>query len=227
MSQPTTVDTSDHSPAKQPPAVPLPRALQGLAFVGFRRATMRRFAERYGRVVAINVPFFGHTVVVGDPALVRPIFTASTDELINVQPNLSRLFGPGSVFALDGAAHRNRRKLLAPPFHGQSIKNYETVIEEETLRESATWPEDREFRILEPMNRITLNVILRTVFGADGAELDYLREIIPPWVKLGSRMATHSRAAVPDRSAQPVGAARGVPAQLRPGGVHADRQGPR
>ena len=40
------------------------------------------------------------------------------------------------------------------------------------------------------MNRITLNVILRTVFGADGAELDYLREIIPPWAKLGSRMAT-------------------------------------
>ncbi len=40
------------------------------------------------------------------------------------------------------------------------------------------------------MNRITLNVILRTVFGADGEELDELREIIPPWVKLGSRMAT-------------------------------------
>src|SRR5919206_63729 len=64
------------------------------------------------------------------------------------------------------------------------------VIEEETLRESANWPEGKEFRSLEPMNRITLNVILRTVFGADGVELDYLREIIPPWAKLGSRMAT-------------------------------------
>jgi cytochrome P450 len=109
---------------------------------------------------------------------------------MNVQPNLSRIFGPGSVFALDGTQHRGRRKLLAPPFHGQSIKNYEKVIEEETLRESANWPEGKEFRTLEPMNRITLNVILRTVFGADGAELDYLRKIIPPWAKLGSRMAT-------------------------------------
>src|SRR6202011_2333113 len=54
----------------------------------------------------------------------------------------------------------------------------------------ATWPEGGEFQTLEPMNRITLNVILRTVFGADGAELDFLREIIPPWAKLGSRMAT-------------------------------------
>ena len=63
---------------------------------------------------------------------------ASTDDLINVQPNLSRIFGPGSVFALDGKEHRARRELLAPPFHGQSIKNYEKVIEEETLRETAT-----------------------------------------------------------------------------------------
>jgi cytochrome P450 len=109
---------------------------------------------------------------------------------MNVQPNLSRIFGPGSVFALDGTQHRGRRKLLAPPFHGQSIKNYEKVIEEETLRETATWQEDEEIRTLEPMNRITLNVILRTVFGADGAELDYLRERITPWAKLGSRMAT-------------------------------------
>src|ERR1044072_8119698 len=109
---------------------------------------------------------------------------AGTDELINVQPNLSRIFGPGSVFALDGKEHRARRKLLAPAFPGQSIRKYERVIEEETLRETATWPEGREFATLEPMNRITLNVILRTVFGADGTELDYLREILPPWRKL-------------------------------------------
>ncbi len=177
-------------PGKRPPASRLPKFVQGIAFAAFRRKSMHFGSERLGRVFAIDIPFFGRTVVISDPALVRTVFTASTDDLINVQPNLSRIFGPGSVFALDGKEHRNRRKLLAPPFHGQSIKNYEKVIEEETLRESATWPEGKEFRTLEPMNRITLNVILRTVFGADGEELDELREIIPPWVKLGSRMAT-------------------------------------
>ncbi|WP_123024903.1 cytochrome P450 [Mycolicibacterium stellerae] len=181
--------SSDHR-GKRPPEPRLPKVVQGVAFAAFRRKTMREGAKRFGQVFAINIPFFGRTVVVSDPELVRSVFMASTDDLINVQPNLSRIFGPGSVFALDGKAHRNRRKLLAPPFHGQSIKNYEKVIEEETLRESATWPEGNEFRTLEPMNRITLNVILRTVFGADGEELDILREIIPPWVKLGSRMAT-------------------------------------
>jgi cytochrome P450 len=181
---------SSDQPGKHPPALRLPKIVQGVAFGAFRRRTMREGARRYGPVFAINIPFFGRTVIVSDPALVRSVFTATTDDLINVQPNLSRVFGPGSVFALDGKEHRNRRKLLAPPFHGQSIKNYEKVIEEETLRESANWPQGKEFQTLEPMNRITLNVILRTVFGADGEELDELREIIPPWVKLGSRMAT-------------------------------------
>lgn len=176
-------------PAKRPPAIPLPKAIQAVAFLGFRRWTVQTALQRYGPLFVLNVPFYSRMVVVSEPALVRQVFTASTDDLINVQPNLSRVFGPGSVFALDGAAHRHRRKLLAPPFHGQSIKNYEKVIEQETLRESANWPEGREFRTLEPMNRITLNVILRTVFGADGVELDYLRRIIPPYAKLGSRLA--------------------------------------
>ena len=181
---------SSNQPGKRPPALRLPKIVQGVAFAAFRRRTVREGSKRYGPVFAINIPAFGRTAIVSDPALVRAVFTASTDDLINVQPNLSRVFGPGSVFALDGKEHRNRRKLLAPPFHGQSVKNYEKVIEEETLRETANWPEGEEFRTLEPMNRITLNVILRTVFGADGEELDELREIIPPWVKLGSRMAT-------------------------------------
>ncbi len=178
------------TPGKMPPAVRLPKPVQMVLMAGFRRWFLSKAVKRYGPVFAINVPFFGRSVVVSDPALARQVFLASTDDLINVQPNLSRIFGPGSVFALDGKEHRARRKLLAPPFHGQSIKNYEKVIEEETLRETAGWPEGCEFRTLEPMNRITLNVILRTVFGADGAELDFLREIIPPWAELGSRMAT-------------------------------------
>ena len=107
----------------------------------------------------------------------------------NIQPNLSRLLGSGSVFGLEGDEHRQRRRLLAPPFHGKSIKNYENIIEEETLREIATWPEGTTFATLPSTMRITLNAILRAVFGAEGAELDELRRILPPWVTLGSRMA--------------------------------------
>jgi cytochrome P450 len=150
---------------------------------------IKRLARRYGNVFAINLPMFGRVVVVGEPELAKQIFTTSPDELGNIQPNLSRMFGSGSVFALDRDDHRRRRRLLAPPFHGKSMKNYEAIIEEETLREAAGWPEGRPFATMPSTMRITLNAILRAVFGADGAELDELRRIIPPWVTLGSRLA--------------------------------------
>jgi cytochrome P450 len=172
-----------------PPPVRLPKLVQGVRFAFFGRKAMRNWIKRHGRIFEINVPFFGRSVVVSDPALVRSVCTASGEQLINMHPNLSNWFGPGSIFGLDGSRHRDRRRLLAPAFHGQNLKNHERVIEDETLRESANWPENKEFRILEPMNRITLNVILRTIFGADGTELEELREIVPPYMKLGQLLA--------------------------------------
>jgi cytochrome P450 family 138 len=148
-----------------------------------------RLARRYGNVFSINLPIFGRVVVVGEPELAKQIFTTSPEELGNIQPNLSRMFGSGSVFALDRDDHRRRRRLLAPPFHGKSMKNYESIIEEETLREIAGWPEGQPVATLPSMMHITLNAILRAVFGAHGAELDELRRLIPPWVTLGSRLA--------------------------------------
>ncbi len=150
---------------------------------------IKRLARRYGNAFSINLPIFGRVVVVGEPELAKQIFTTSPEELGNIQPNLSRMFGSGSVFALDRDDHRRRRRLLAPPFHGKSMKNYESIIEEETLRETAGWPEGQPVATLPSMMHITLNAILRAVFGAHGAELDELRRLIPPWVTLGSRLA--------------------------------------
>jgi cytochrome P450 len=79
--------------------------------------------------------------------------------------------------------------LLTPPFHGRRLSVYETLIEEETVRELATWPQGREFATMDSMMRITLNVILRAVFGAEGKEFDELRELLPRLVLVGSALA--------------------------------------
>jgi cytochrome P450 family 138 len=188
----STIDT--HAAAappagKLPPTPRVPKALQGAAFSISRRWTVQQMARRHGDVFMLNVPVYGPIVVVANPQLAKQIFTTSPEVLGNIKPNLSRLLGSGSLFALDGDEHRQRRRLLAPPFHGKSIKNYETIIEEETLREISGWPEGTAFATLPSTMRITLNAILRAVFGAEGAELDELRRILPPWVTLGSRLA--------------------------------------
>ena len=172
-----------------PPRVALPKVVQGLALTVFRRGAMRYWIKRHGRIFEFNVPFFGQCVAISDPALVRSVCTADAERLTNYQLNLSNFFGPGSIFALEGNRHHDRRRLLAPALHGRSLKNHESIIADETLRESANWPENKEFRILEPMHRITLNVILRTIFGADGTELEELREIVQRYTKRGSILA--------------------------------------
>jgi cytochrome P450 len=172
-----------------PPRVRMPKVAQGAGFAFFRTTAMRHWIRRHGPIFEIDVPFFGRSVVVSDPDLVRSVYAASTQQLINVQPNMSNLFGPGSTFALDGTAHRERRRLLASALHGSSVVHYEQVVEQETLRESMNWPQRRQFRILEPMNRITFNVILRTIFGADCEELEELRVIVPPFMKVGQKLA--------------------------------------
>ncbi len=142
----STIDTQAASapPAiKLPPASRIPKAVQGAAFSISRRWIVQHMARRHGDVFVLNVPVYGRIVVVANPQLAKQVFTTSPEVLGNIQPNLSRLFGSGSVFALDGDEHRARRRVLAPPFHGKSIKNYESIIEEETLREIAGWPEGK------------------------------------------------------------------------------------
>lgn len=187
----TTPQRSAPAPreVRLPPTPPVPRLIQGLGFTTSRKWTVAQIVRRCGDVFTLQLPVFGRTVIVADPALAKELFMANTEDVGNIQPNLSRVLGSGSVFALDGADHRRRRRLLTPPFHGKSIRNYEAIFEEETLREAQSWPEGKPFETLEPMMRITLNAILRAVFGADGTHLDELRRIIPPWVTLGSRLA--------------------------------------
>ncbi|WP_018603192.1 cytochrome P450 [Mycobacterium sp. 155] len=189
MTETVTVIQPEVAGMRIPPGPRIPVLFQGAGYAFARRWMVKRISRRYGDIFTLRLPMFGRTVIVAEPQLAKQLFQANTEDVGNIQPNLSRILGSGSVFALDGAGHRRRRKLLTPPFHGKSIRNYETIFEEETLRESASWPEGREFETLEPMMRITLNAILRAVFGADGEQLDELRRIIPPWVTLGSRLA--------------------------------------
>ena len=165
-----------------PPGPTWPVQAQAVAFLAARRRVLESAWKRYGTEFTVTLPSTT-MLVVTDPPLVKELFQTSTALVQGVEPNLDVVFGPGSTFALHGEAHRRRRKLLVPPFHGKRMRSYDGVVEEETMKEIATWPEGREFPILEPMMRVTLNTILRAVFGAEGAQLDELRVVMPKLMK--------------------------------------------
>ncbi|MBB3600934.1 hypothetical protein FHT40_000567 [Mycolicibacterium sp. BK556] len=178
--------TSD--PIRLPPGPRVPKLIQGLQFFTSRRSAVGGLTRRYGPAVTLNLPIFGKAVLISDPVLVKELFTTGSD-LVGRATNLGEVLGPGSTFSLDGEEHRERRKLLVPPFHGKRMQGYEAIVEEEVMREITGWPEGVEFETLPSMMHITLNAILRAVFGAEGAAFDELRELLPKTVVVGSRMA--------------------------------------
>jgi cytochrome P450 len=172
-----------------PPGPTTPRAVQAFHILTRSRHGMPRLRDRYGDAFTLNHLVFGPVLVVSNPAEIRQLFQTSPDILDNLEQNLGSVLGRGSMFALGGEDHRRQRKLLVPPFHGRRLVAYEAIVEEETARETATWPQDRPFPTLPSMMRITLGAILRAVFGAEGTELAQLRALLPRMVTLGSRLA--------------------------------------
>ena len=166
----------------------MPKVFQGIVFLTALQYRLGPvWGRRYGSPFTINLPIFGKTVVVSDPILVKDVYGTSSDLIERPTKILGQAFGPGSTFSLTGDEHLQRRKLVLPNFHGKRVQNYERLIEEEVIRETANWPEGREFQTLPTMGRLTLNAILRAVFGEEKHALDELR----------SRDAGHDRPGLP------------------------------
>lgn len=166
-----------------------PRLLQALPFALNRNRAMHKARARYGTAFTVSTLNMGRMVVLAEPSEVKQLFLLPPEDADTPDINLGSVLGPGSLFAITGDEHKKQRKLLTPPFHGRRLRAYETLIEQAAEREMASWPEGRPFPVMPSTMRITLNAILGTVFGAEGAELDELRALLPPMVKLGSVLA--------------------------------------
>jgi cytochrome P450 len=118
--------------------------------------------------------------MVSDPEAVKKVFTAPPE----VAPSgagaspVAPIVGERSVLTLTGPEHMRQRKLLLPPFHGERMRAYEDVIVDATRRDMATWPLGRPVRMIERTRAITLEVILRAVFGMEAGRMGALRTAI-------------------------------------------------
>jgi cytochrome P450 family 135 len=144
---------------------------------------MARRRERYGDVFSSHFPIFGRVVYVADPALVKEVFGGDPAVFHAGEANatvLSDTLGEHSLLTLDEARHMSQRKLLLPPFHGAAVRRYVDVMAEATAHRVAGWPVGRPFALRPEMQAITLEVILRAVFGVrDDERMDRFRDQIP------------------------------------------------
>jgi cytochrome P450 len=165
-------------PVTIPPSPPLPTALQTLLWIRRPTELLQWCRDRYGAAFTLRLPPF-HISLLCDPESIRAIFASKAEEMRAGEVNkvLRVLVGSSSVLVLDGPEHMRHRRLLMPSFHGERMRHYGAIMAEITRRSIATWPIDTPFALHPFTQDITLQVILRTVFGADeGAELTALSD---------------------------------------------------
>jgi cytochrome P450 family 135 len=164
-----------------PPGPSWPPALQTAAWIARPAPFMERARRRYGDVFTVRLAQVGTFVFTSDPDTLKAVFTTGPDRLRAGEANiaLEPVLGSRSVLLLDGAEHIRQRRLMLPPFHGERLRGYQELIAEIADEEMHGWPSGEPLSLQPRMQAITLEVILRVVFGMDrGPRLVQLREQI-------------------------------------------------
>src|SRR5215218_458758 len=163
-----------------PPGPRLPRAVQTAAWITRPGPFMVRAQARHGDVFTIRIGDEPPWLMLAHPDAVKEVFTGDPALFHAGKANLilRPLVGHASVLLLDGPQHLRERKLMLPPFHGSRMAGYRDLIAEIAREHIAAWPRGRSLPVAPRMQAITLDVVLRVIFGvdADSARLDALRE---------------------------------------------------
>jgi cytochrome P450 len=174
-----------------PPGPRYPAALQLAGFWTRPLAFLERCRARYGTPFTLRLPGTPPFAVFATPDDVKAIFTAPPDVLHPGEGArvLEPVVGAHSVILLDGDAHMEQRKLMLPAFHGERMAGLERLVTHVTEHEVAGWPAGPPTALHPRLQRLTLEVILRAVFGLDrGPRLDALRERLRGMLRFGESL---------------------------------------
>jgi cytochrome P450 family 135 len=200
--------------AELPPGPQTPRALQTARWIARPAAFMDDAQRRYGDMFTLRITHEGTWVFLSHPDAVKQVFTGDPRLLHAGEANIVLLpvLGSNSVLLLDDDAHMAQRKLMLPPFHGERMRGYEQIMAEVAAREVERWPAGQPLPAWPTMQAITLEVIVRTVFGVrDRARIERLAEALKGSLGLASQPLRMAVLAALARVAwrRPAGSARG------------------
>ena len=150
-----------------PPGPPEPPLLQTLRWlvrpIAFLESCRRRFGDAFSvRFLGFQTPM----VMVSHPDAIRALYGLREHGLPPGRSlALLPIVGSRSLLLLEGREHLARRRLMLPPFHGERMRAYESIVRDAVARDIAGWPAGRPFALHPHMQAVTLDVILRAVFG--------------------------------------------------------------
>jgi len=127
-------------------------------------------AEAYGDIAFFR--FLGLPVYqVSHPDAVRAVLVDPDGAFTkgDILEGFRPLVGRG-LFLAEGEAHRKNRRMMQPAFHPKRVRAYADDMVRETERLLATWEHGQEVDMAAEMNRVTLAIASRTLFGAELTE---------------------------------------------------------
>ncbi|MEA2449051.1 MAG: hypothetical protein QOG63_983 [Thermoleophilaceae bacterium] len=176
--------------AQLPPGPKLPSAIQTLGWWTRPIAYVEGCRAKYGKRFTIKLLGLPHTVFLSDPDDLKEVFQAPPDVLHPGEGAriLEPVVGPHSLILLDEDPHLEQRKLLTPAFHGKKMQALAGAMTEVAEREVDSWPRDTPVALHPRLQALTMEIILRTVFGLDaGEQHDALRDRLGGILDFGVR----------------------------------------
>jgi cytochrome P450 family 135 len=171
-----------------PPGPRMPRALQAVGWTQRPLPWLEKCHRRYGDTFTLRIRHYGDWVILTDPDDVKRVFTAGQKVgVATANPLLGPLLGPRSVMLLEEPEHMTRRKLMLPSFHGQAVQADAEMMAKVAGQEVRRWPAGEPFALWPRMQDITLDVVMRAVFGPESQSprLQPLRErlrVLTTWM---------------------------------------------
>jgi cytochrome P450 family 135 len=167
--------------------------VQTLEWILDPKGFMTRCRRRYGDTFSVSLGPSTDVVFLSDPASAAEVFQGPPEQMNmgDINGLFRRVLGRNSLLVLDGAEHMRQRKLLLPSFHGERIERHREAMVRAADDDIVTWPIGRPFALQPRMQAMTLNVILRAVFGLeDGPRRDELRALLARLLELNTTIAT-------------------------------------
>ncbi len=165
-----------------PPGPSWPVLVQSVALMRFRHWFHPYLHRRYGDTFTVRlVPGGRPLVFFTRPEHAKEIFAGDPEIFHAGKGNsiLGPIMGQHSLLLQDSFEHKRARKLLMPAFNGHALREYQSLVADLAREEVGRWQSGSDFRSLERMNSLTLEVILRVVFGVtDEARLALLRPCV-------------------------------------------------